>query len=583
MNSRHRLLTLAAAALLTSPFCANSQVTVYDSTTGMVTIPSVSVGTSTFSQVRLLNTGNFVFALQDATEQKPASPGVAAYNSTNGLLSMPAVKVGNDTYLDVTLRNTGNYVFALQGATLLPTDTVNEIKAFMVALDALWATAVPTSGTQALSLHDSCFLGDGRTRAYLISNFDANLTTERARQAELIGSKRVSVQVLALRNLRNLDGSSRREIDVQYDLLYQDGSVAVDVKETLVSGSSAGTPGCTTPQTGDTLRLLGNQRRVGFALQARAIRFERYFLSTGAPVNPSVLYRRDIRFNVTDPLGIATYVVVSGPRPAADANGTPLSQSWKMVSPRLLRSAPELKGKTGNYVNLLDHDNFRWCAGSEGNLPLASEADCVQWGAPGDNWGITSTYDNLDDKAFNDLGWVVGGVYKLDVYNDDGWKTVNGHANSTPIATHYETLKALPSTFVEMAGSGPGSDGFARISFGTPGAVGLRNNAMSTTPTPISLSWLQPPVLPNARPLRLQHVHEYVEGSLKRVPDSSPASWFPGLFQVSRAYPGPNATSVANWPVSQPLTDMLRRTYFEYRLEHVDRNQGVVQSRVTFQ
>lgn len=582
MKSSRALSTLGAAALLAVMSGAGAQVSTYDAATNLVTIPSVSVGDSTFTNVTLLNTGNFVFTLQGATEQKPAGPGVAIYNTANNVLTLPAVKLGNDTYLDVTLLNTGNFVFSLQGATLLPQATVDEVKAFMASFDASYANAVPANGALAFSFNDACYLSNGRDRAWLTADFDANPAETRASEAFRVGAKRSNIQVVALRNRINADGSSRREIDIQYDIVYKDGSSTLAVNETLLSGSSSGTPGCNTAQTATTLRFFGSQRRVAFSLQARASREERYAIATGVALSPSVRYRRDIRISVSDPLGNATYVVVSGPGPAATINGVSVPWSWKMVSPRLMRAAPEFAGKTGNYTNFLDDDGFRYCGISGTGTPVASASDCLTFGAPGDNWGFgyTSTPDANADKGFTDQGWVAGGVYKLDVYNDDGWKTVNGHAGKTPIATYYETLKTLPRTFVEMAGSGPTTDSFARLNLGALGATGVRNNGVSATPAPINLSWNPQPSLSTTQPFRLLQGWEYLEGPKTGV--VSPATW-PRLRQLSRTYPGPTATSFANWPVAPLPAGTANRSYFEYMLFHGDRNQGVIQSRITFQ
>jgi len=225
-----------AAAQLCAVGGATAQVTVYDVATNLVTIPSVSVGPSTFTQVTLLNVGNFTFTLQGATEQKPAAPGVANYDLASNVLTIPAVKLGTDTYLDVTLLNIGNYVFSLQGATLLPQATADEIKSFMASFDALWASAVPASGALANALNDACYRSNGRTKAWQVADFDENPATTRASEAYRIGARRINIQVLALRTLGNADGSTRREVDVQYDIAYQDGSTANAAVETLISG-----------------------------------------------------------------------------------------------------------------------------------------------------------------------------------------------------------------------------------------------------------------------------------------------------------------------------------------------------------
>ena len=198
---------LAGLVALACAAGASAQVTVYDGATNLVTIPSVSVGSSTFTNVTLLNAGNFVFSLQGATEQKPAGPGVATYNVATSVLTLPAVKLGSDTYLDVTLLNTGNFVFSLQGATLLSQATIDEVKAFMAAFDMLWNTAVPANGTLAVSASDGCYVSNGRTRAYLLADFDADIAETVASEAHRVGSRRTNIQVLALRNVRNGDGS----------------------------------------------------------------------------------------------------------------------------------------------------------------------------------------------------------------------------------------------------------------------------------------------------------------------------------------------------------------------------------------
>ena len=561
---------------------ASAQVAVYDASTALLTVPSVQVGAETYTNLIFKN--SFVFTLQDATEQIPAGKGYASYDTTTSVLTIPAIKVGTATYLDVKLLNTGNFVFILQGMTQLTASTVSEINALLASQDALSARSLPASGAIALSLTDACYRDDGGTKAYKISDYDANLALVYARDAYRIGAKRTNMQVLAVRNSTNSNGSSRREIDVQYDLVYSDGSATRGNPETLISGSSHGTSGCSSPQTGSSLRFLGNQRLVNFYIQARMTREERYSIATGAAIAPSVRYRRDIQFRVTDPLGSATYVVVSGPGPAGSVNGKSVPWSWKMVSPRVMRSAPELAGKTGNYTNWLDDDTFYYCGFSAGT-PVASASDCLTYGAISDNWGwgLTSTPNAAADKSFTDQGWVVGGAYRVDVYNDDDWKTVNGHAFRAPIATYYETLKTLPRTFVEMAGTGTtptSNDQFARFNLGTLGPTGVLANFLKVTPAPINLSWSTQPPLSSTEPLRLQLGFEYFDGS--KVGIASGATW-PKLRLLTQIYPGSTATSQSNWPVQPLPTDMAQRSLYNKALQYSDRNQSRVRSIVSFQ
>jgi hypothetical protein len=89
------------------------QESTYDASTNVLTIPSVKVGSATYTNVTLANIGNYAFTLQGATAQVPAGPAGAAFDGT--LLTLPAVRVGGATYA-ATLRHAGNYTFTLDSA-----------------------------------------------------------------------------------------------------------------------------------------------------------------------------------------------------------------------------------------------------------------------------------------------------------------------------------------------------------------------------------------------------------------------------------------------------------------------------------
>ena len=274
------LHTLAAALCCAAP-AALAQVSSFDGTTNLLMIPSVSVGAASFINVSLKNRGDYVFELQDATAQSPAAPGVTSYDAVSGVLTLPAVKVGTSTYVDVKLLNTGNYVFTLQAATALPQATIDEALALVSTLDARWATGVPATTELRTSLFDGCYLHDGRSKAWLTADTEANLAAYALRDAYQVGRRSSNLQVLALRNAVNADGSTRREIDVQYDISYSDGTSTSQTKSTLISGSSSGTPRCTTPQNLAGLRYLGNQQIVQAAVRANNWRDERYNFANG--------------------------------------------------------------------------------------------------------------------------------------------------------------------------------------------------------------------------------------------------------------------------------------------------------------
>lgn len=109
--------SISAASLCISLGAAGQSIN-YDPSTNLLTIPSVQVGAATYIDVRLLNVGNYTFALQGATEQMPAGPAAAVYDPATAVLSLPLVVFGYVNYVDVTLRNVGNYTFTVLTATI---------------------------------------------------------------------------------------------------------------------------------------------------------------------------------------------------------------------------------------------------------------------------------------------------------------------------------------------------------------------------------------------------------------------------------------------------------------------------------
>jgi hypothetical protein len=559
---------------------AIAQVSIYDGVTGILTLPAVKVGSAVFTNVTLLNVGNYTFALQGATEQVPPGAASVTYDGASGMVNIPAVKVGSTTYINVTLHNDGNFTFSLQSAAELPAATLSGVTAFLGAVDALWANAVPGSGALRYSLADSCLLDNGTTKSYLVSDWDANLQEQLARNAYQVGATRNNIQVLAVRDITNPDSSMREEVDVQFDVNYKDGSVLVGQVFTLISGSSAGSPGCANPQNSTDLRRYGNRQLIEASVRGRTRRDERYSITTGAPLATPVNYRRDVQFYITDPMGNATYVIVRGPGPTTMVNGVVTPFSLKLISPRLLRSAPELSGKNGNFLNLADDDAFGFCLISGNGVPVASIADCVGQGAGGNNWGLGTANPNATaDTNFQNQGWLAGGNYTFAVYNDDGWKTVNGQAGKTPIATYSAVLEKLPYTFVEMAGSGVNADKFPRITFGGMTPAQVQANLISATPSPMNLAWTPLAALADGDKFRLFQGWQAFEG-----PQTGNATGvlYPGYALQLFNYPGSTATSLSGLQVAPKLAGMSSKTYEEFAVQYLDRNNTQIFSRVSF-
>ncbi len=575
-----RMLLPACGLVLGLPLAALAQVSVYDGASSVLTIPSVSVGSATFTNVTLKNTGNFSFALQGAEAQVPPAPGVARFDAASGLVTIPAVKVGTDTYLDVTLAHQGNYVFTLQGATPLPAATLAEVTALLKSADAIYATRMPATGAERMQYADACYLHEGRSRAWYLNDVDSDVAAYQARDAFAVGRQSGNLQVLAQRLTTNADGSARREIDVQYDIAYPDGSADIAVNQTLISGSSAGTPSCSTSQTGSALRFLGNRKLVQVSARGRNIRDERYSLATGAAQSPAVNYRREVRWFIVDPEGRSTYVIVNGPGPTAVVGGVSQPFSLKFVSPWVMRSAPEFAGKTGNYLNWRDDDAFRYCNVSGSGVPVAAVADCTGQGAGSDNWGLTTATPNAAaDSSHLAQGFVAGGVYVFSVYDDDGWKTVNGHVGRTPIAVYTATLNRLSYSFVEMAGSGTSADKFPRLKFAGLNSTQVRNNVMSAAPVPMNLSWTALGSLLDNRAFRLYQLWEFFSGP--KAGNANGVS-FPAYRYLQFRYPGSTAAGFNGLAVTARPAELGAKTYNEFNLQYLDRNDSEILSRVSF-
>ena len=111
---------ILATALLFIAARAFAVVT-YDGATGVVNIPSVKVGNELYTNVTLQHLGNYRFRLTGASGPTALTPSFdATYDVATGILSIPTVLVGSTTYIDVILRNEGSFVFQLTGATERP-------------------------------------------------------------------------------------------------------------------------------------------------------------------------------------------------------------------------------------------------------------------------------------------------------------------------------------------------------------------------------------------------------------------------------------------------------------------------------
>lgn len=453
---------------------------------------------------------------------------------------------------------------------------LEQAQAFLALYDASYAKTVPTSGTAVTAFVDGCYLDSGNTKPTLTADFDSNAALSAESIKFRIGSTRTNVKILADRATTNTDGSSRRELDVTYQVNYADGTITTaNTDSTLIFGSSAGAKmvsgaACATPQTATSWRFYGNRQIIGTGMRAINQRNTRFSLATGAPLTSAVDYNKSVQLRISDPGNVAKYVVVTGP-------GLPTS-GVKMVSPRIQRDDPLFAGKRGNYVDWLDTDLFQFCRVSATARNVdGNAADCVAFGAAGNTYGAFNQTAALADTGFDALGFVAGAPYSIAVYNDDGWKTVNGQAAQTPIATVTQTLIRLPYSSVTLAGTDVGADAYPRMDSSVDSVQGATNIRAKTAFT-TNLSWTPLGTLPDSAKFGLINLNAFVSGRA-----TATTSVWPASRQSTQSYPAAGATSVTGYTFAAPSAKLITPTYGEISINLNDRNSMGIASLVTFE
>jgi hypothetical protein len=452
------------------------------------------------------------------------------------------------------------------------------VTAFFASFDASRATAISPTGAGFYAMYDGCYFDSGRSKTSLVSGFDGDSQRIEANNYR-VGSTRNALRVLADRASTNPDGSSRREIDITYNITYADGTVDTRSNLTLVYGSSTGSTlpsgsACTTPENKAEWRFYGDRRVVATSVSARNDRLERYFLVDGSAHAPAVAYSKYILLTVEDPGRYATYAIVSGPG-VMFSNGVPMS--LKLLSPRLLRDDPLLAGKRGNYVDAGDGASFGICRTSTDAYADAPSADCVQYGASGSAWGAFNWPTGAEaDQSFDRPALVAGGVYTVKVYNDDGWKTVNGQAGKTPVATYTATLKHLPYSAAALAGIGTGADLFPRYTSLSKTKAEIATAIRQKAAIAIDAVWSAPGAMPDGSQLGLGSLLAYESGQANSIPAEFPASR-----NSVQAFPAKGSTQL-RLPSPTPGSQLVTPTYAELGLFYTTRDGNTVLSVVNF-
>ena len=450
--------------------------------------------------------------------------------------------------------------------------TLQNIQELLASDQAAYSAAVPVTGAAVTALMDGCYLKDGRSKSAVVDLVNADPSAFSKFEAYQIGFTYSNVAVTAERTVTNPDGSSRTEADFSYDIAYKDGS-RLTGSTTAVTGSTSGL--CASPGTGASWRFLGNQRKAQLELRARNAVTYTMKLADGSDVGTSL--RRDIQFRVSDPGKVATYAVVTGPAPVGSDGA---AFSWKMISPRILRDDTAFEGQVGR-ANWLDTDSFQACQAVGTAITAADKADCLKLGSVTNNWGHSlpvsdaTTKAELDaaDAAFDAQGWQAGATYTVSIYGDDGWKTVNGQAGKTPIATYTQTLIALPYKFGELGGVGGNGvvEAFATGKFPDISDVSIDRAAAAAAMRGAGATAnliFDPAVTPAGQaPLALESVSTFVQGTNVGANGSWPRT---RLYESFYAAPGSNNLdiSILGQPAGTKAT-----SYGEIAVTYTDRSQ----------
>lgn len=119
-RSIHSWLQRLAPWLLALPLSAWAAGATFDGATGVLTLPDVKVGDSTYANVRLdvIDANNLTFRLREATLTQTAGTTNIKFDPDTGMLTIPEVAVGADTYrATLAIIDAATYTFILSSAT----------------------------------------------------------------------------------------------------------------------------------------------------------------------------------------------------------------------------------------------------------------------------------------------------------------------------------------------------------------------------------------------------------------------------------------------------------------------------------
>jgi mono/diheme cytochrome c family protein len=112
-----RLAPLVLSLPLAGAWAASAT---FDGASGLLTLPDVKVGNTTYANVRLdvVAAANLTFRLRDAAVSPTAGTSNISFDPASGLLTIPEVTVGGDTYAaTLAIIDAASFTFVLTSAT----------------------------------------------------------------------------------------------------------------------------------------------------------------------------------------------------------------------------------------------------------------------------------------------------------------------------------------------------------------------------------------------------------------------------------------------------------------------------------
>ena len=195
------------------------------------------------------------------------------------------------------------------------------------------------------------------------------------------------------------------------------------------------------------------------------------------------------------------------------------------------------------------------------------------------NWGKFNDEEPARlDANFALFGIVAGGEYTVKVYNDDGWKEINGQLGKTPIATYTAVLNSLPFSAATLAGTGVATDLFPKVLTNSMTPAQIAAAVRAKAAFSMALTWSQPGAMPDGKALGWGGLFSFKQGRV----DAAQTAFNPASRQFDPTYPLANVTS-ATLPIPAAVAKLGQPTYMQYWLSVNNRNGNVVESLYPFQ